>query len=66
MKTADALKLRPGDRVYFWHDEGCTGAMQAPMTVVKVCPKTVRLRNAYGDEFYLAHYKIDGIVDWED
>lgn len=69
MKTEEVAALRPGDRVYWWFDTGAGktgGPVQVSFTVVKVCPRTVRVRNIWDEEFYVQHHKIDGIVDWED
>lgn len=58
--------FKPGDQIYFWFDTGAFGARQSVMTVVRVNPKTVTVKNGYDETYRLPYHKIAGHVDWED
>ena len=63
MRAEKIAELVPGDRVWWWFDDGWHGS-QVVMPIVRVNPKTVTCTNRYGENIRIPHHQIDGL--WTD
>lgn len=58
----DMAKVKEGDIVQYWFDTGCMGVKPCYATVLKVCPKKLKVRGERGEVGYKRPEFFDKII----